>query len=251
MKIVEITTIIPTYNGEKFIADAIQSINKQTYPVKEIIVVDDGSTDDTEKIVKQQTGNIRFIKQEHTGMPSAGRNRGINEATGEFIAFLDQDDFWCENKLALQVEKINLSEKPDVVVGLTKIVNLTEDKYDLKLEKRYENGFIFLLSAALFRKSVFQKVGIFNEQMKYYGSDTEWLFRAREYQILFYFQKDIVLYWNRHSQNQMDGLPTWQKSIMEMMMISIKRRKKNGKGKVTPLPKFNIIYESNTIKFLQ
>jgi len=68
---IKITAIIPAYNGEKYIAEAIQSINRQTLPVEEIIVVDDGSEDNTEKLVKNQQGNIRYIKQPHRGDPAS------------------------------------------------------------------------------------------------------------------------------------------------------------------------------------
>ena len=68
----KISVIIPSFNGEALIARAIQSINKQTLEAHEIIVVDDGSTDRTKEIVLQQSGNIRFFEQKHTGMPAAG-----------------------------------------------------------------------------------------------------------------------------------------------------------------------------------
>lgn len=238
-----ISVIIPSYNGEAFIAQAIQSIYRQSLAASEIIVVDDGSTDRTKEIVEQQDGNIFFIQQDHTGNPAAGRNRGINEASGEFIAFLDQDDLWPENKHELQYNKMFLPQKPDVVIGHSKIVNLSADINKLNLEKRYQKGFNFLLSAALFRKSVFDHVGLFDEHIKLFGSDTDWLLRAREKKVLFYFQKEVSLYWQRHHQNRLNDLPTWKQSVVELMKLSITRRLKAGKKNVIPLPSFQIIHE--------
>jgi glycosyltransferase involved in cell wall biosynthesis len=97
MPIERISTIITTYNRANIVVDAISSVLSQTHPVDELILVDDGSTDDTEYCVKNlfETANIncRYIKKENGGMASA-LIRGIEEATGNWIAFLDDDDLW-------------------------------------------------------------------------------------------------------------------------------------------------------------
>jgi glycosyltransferase involved in cell wall biosynthesis len=101
----KVSVIIPAYNASKFIREAIDSVLNQTYKDYEIIVVDgrDGSTDNTREIVAEYGDAVRYFRQEDRGLSDA-RNKGILNSKGEYIAFLDSDDLWFENKLALQVE---------------------------------------------------------------------------------------------------------------------------------------------------
>ncbi len=220
----EISVIIASYNGQEFIAEAIESINMQTYPVKEIIVVDDESTDATEKIVLKQPGNIRFIKQEHTGMPAFGRNRGVNAALGEYITFLDQDDWWPENKLAIHINNFMKMPGLQIDVGFTKTVNSPEIiMNDSSLLN--ENDRQFLLSSMLIRKTVFNQVGLFDETMQYYGSDLDWVFRAKESKLFFNIHKEVTLYYRWHDNNHSKNIEMSKKARIEVMKKSLLRRK--------------------------
>src|SRR4028118_1349040 len=98
----QVSVIIPAYNGDRYIAQAVESVISQTYKNWEIIVVDDGSTDDTRQALQPYFDRIRYVYQENQGV-AAARNRGIQESRGELIAFLDQDDFFLSDKLAGQV----------------------------------------------------------------------------------------------------------------------------------------------------
>ncbi|MEN8127780.1 MAG: glycosyltransferase family A protein [Planctomycetota bacterium] len=109
---ITISAVIPAYNAEKYIARAIDSVLAQTCPVNEIIVVDDGSTDNTAAIIKGYGDKVRYIYQPNAGV-SAARNAGIEAATGNWIAFLDADDEWLPKKIELQVE--SLKKCPDLV----------------------------------------------------------------------------------------------------------------------------------------
>jgi glycosyltransferase involved in cell wall biosynthesis len=108
-----VSVLIPTYNRAKFLPLAVASALEQTLPPLEVLIVDDGSTDETARVVDSLEGPIRYIHQVNRG-PAAARNRGIREARGELIALLDSDDLWLPEKLELQV-KI-LERRP--VVGL-------------------------------------------------------------------------------------------------------------------------------------
>jgi glycosyltransferase involved in cell wall biosynthesis len=99
----EVSVIIPTYNVEKYVNEAVDSVFRQTFQDFEIIIVDDGSTDATEQKLNEYNGRIIYMKQANQG-PSAARNRGIERASGAFIAFLDADDYWLPTKLNKQVE---------------------------------------------------------------------------------------------------------------------------------------------------
>ena len=104
-----VSVIIPSYNCEAYVLDAIDSVMKQTHRPLEIIVIDDGSMDNTQKVIHEsffpsgdtinkQNLNIQYFYQSNQG-PAAARNRGIKEARGKYIAFLDADDLWVKNKL--------------------------------------------------------------------------------------------------------------------------------------------------------
>ena len=171
----KISVLIPAYNSALYIEAAIESVKKQTYPVFEIIVIDDGSTDETESLLKDRT-DIRYIRCEHQGV-SYVRNRGIAEAEGDWIAFIDADDLWTPDKLEKQIGYIN--DHPGCAIVFTQYKNFT----DIPEEKLSERQKIVMqveaypcLVTALIKKSVFRKYGDF--VLKYsYSEDTEWLKR--------------------------------------------------------------------------
>jgi len=98
-----ISVVIPTYNRARFLPAAVASVRAQTYPCDEILIVDDGSCDDTARVVAGLGLGLRLIRQANAG-PASARNRGIEEARGDLVAFLDTDDRWLPGKLAAQVE---------------------------------------------------------------------------------------------------------------------------------------------------
>jgi len=104
-----VSVVIPTYNYGRFIAEAIRSVLEQTCMPSEIIVVDDGSTDETAAVVGAFGDTVRYIRQDHAGV-CAARNRGVSESSGELIAFLDADDLWAPTNLEKQVEKFESDE---------------------------------------------------------------------------------------------------------------------------------------------
>ena len=108
-----VSVVIPTYNYGRFISDAIRSVLAQTFPAMEIIVVDDGSTDNTADIVREFGDSVTYISQPNAGV-CAARNRGVAESTGDLIAFLDADDIWESTKLEKQAAKF----RDDPAIGL-------------------------------------------------------------------------------------------------------------------------------------
>ncbi len=110
-KDMRVSVVIPAYNSARFLQEAIESVRIQSSPVHEIIVVDDGSTDDTEQVVAKHGHDVKYLRQQNAG-PSAARNRGIAMASGSLVAFLDADDVWSKNKISEQIEVFRAN--PDV-----------------------------------------------------------------------------------------------------------------------------------------
>ncbi|MEZ5356532.1 MAG: glycosyltransferase [Bryobacteraceae bacterium] len=119
-----VSAIIPTYNSAHFLPEAIDSVLAQTFPPDEIIVVDDGSTDDTEAAIKPFLRHIRFLKQRNRG-PAAARNFGIRQARGHWIAMLDADDRWLPSKTARQAKA--LAGSPDSILVYSGLVLVHPD----------------------------------------------------------------------------------------------------------------------------
>jgi len=122
-----ISTIIPTYNRENLIASCIESLLNQTYKRNEIIVVDDGSTDNTLKVLERYQDNIKIILKENGGSSTA-RNAGLKYASGDYVAYIDSDDQWHPEKLSIFVANIELCKHPDNLLMFSDFSRYDMDK---------------------------------------------------------------------------------------------------------------------------
>lgn len=208
-----ISIIIPLYNKEKCILKTIQSVINQTYPDFELIIVNDGSTDNSVNVVKEYVSRletedrkVRIISKENGGVCSA-RNRGILEAKSEYIALLDGDDLWDKEYLAEQVKMIrdfpkadmwgmNFAETDNGVITQTYETGLPEG-YRGYVENYFEiPGRVSDLchpSSVIIRKTTFDKVGLFDERIKY-SEDSDMWFRINALCITAFNDKILVLY---------------------------------------------------------
>lgn len=173
-----ISVVIPAYNSSKFIKRTIASVINQTYKDWELIVVDDGSKDDTGEIVKSfcaKDGRIKYVLQENSGSPSGPTNHGIRESKGKYIAILQHDDEWLPEKLQKQLDLISLASKEGVgFVGCSAIsvndIKGTESESDLHIPDNREDLLVAILSkniipypsAVLVRKDIFDNMGYFD-----------------------------------------------------------------------------------------
>lgn len=195
-----VSVIIPVYNSAKYITDAIDSVLAQTYKNYEIIIVNDGSTDSTAEVVKKYLRSqildhrpqaIRYVYQENKG-PSAARNRGIKEAKGEYIAFLDSDDVWLPEKIELQMAEILKSPSLGLITCgeiNVNLINSTEEySYGLRGLNRNKALNLLLLkniihggSPVLIRKECLDRVGLFDEKLQVAEDWDLWLRICRHY----------------------------------------------------------------------
>jgi len=134
-----ISAVIPTYNNAAYLAAAINSVLRQTSPVDEIIVVDDGSTDETAAVAKSFGSQIQYIKQDNAG-PSAARNTGIKHAAGDWVAFLDADDQWTETKI--EEQKRNLQQQPELALIASDMTEVSASGATLVASALARHGFL-------------------------------------------------------------------------------------------------------------
>ena len=168
----EVSVIITSYNYGRFLAGALESTLGQTFGDFEVIVVDDGSTDDTSEVVRRYLDDprVRYLHTEHIGQPGA-KNAGIREARSPFVAFLDADDLWLPTKLERQLELFR--SDPDLGVTYTRQILIDEEGYELEykqpilhqgqvLETLFRGNFVCFSSSMIARR-VLDEVGSFDE----------------------------------------------------------------------------------------
>jgi glycosyltransferase involved in cell wall biosynthesis len=167
-----ISVIIPTYNRSALLKRAINSVLSQTLPVLEIIISDDGSTDDTEIMVSSYCNEkIKFLKNIHSGKPAVPRNNAIKMAKGTWIAFLDSDDEWHPQKLEKQIEICNKLDISAICSNALHMNSRGECQGDYLLHKssgifgfnELLNENIIVCSSVLIKKKLIDKIGGFDE----------------------------------------------------------------------------------------
>ncbi|MDY0389961.1 glycosyltransferase family 2 protein [Desulfobulbus oligotrophicus] len=171
-----ITVIIPTCNRAGYLQQAIESVFSQSLPCSELLVIDDGSTDDTVRLVERLASStsvpVRLFCQENQGVACA-RNHGVRMARGRFIAFLDSDDRWLPEKLAVQMTAMQAA--PHLLISHTRELWFRRDQR-VNQKKKYEppHGDIFLrslnmcvvgMSTVLVRRELFDRYGLFDESL--------------------------------------------------------------------------------------
>jgi glycosyltransferase involved in cell wall biosynthesis len=181
-----VSVVIPSYNCAKFVTEAVESVLGQTYPVHELLVIDDGSTDDTKVQLEPYANRIRYIWKENGGVSSA-RNRGIKESTGDLVAFLDADDVWHPRKLELQISC--LQKHPEIGLIGAKTISWPDSTFPEipteipELEKiPFENLVVqnYLgTSLIIIRREILDRVGEFDCQLRVAEDHDLWLRIAR------------------------------------------------------------------------
>jgi glycosyltransferase involved in cell wall biosynthesis len=174
-RMVKVSVIIPVYNGEKYIREAIDSVLNQSYKDFEVIVIDDGSKDNTLRIIKRYNRKIRWKSQENKGQASA-INEGIKMAKGEYIAYLDADDVCLSERL--KIEAKYLDEHPNVGLVYSDFYQINSTGEIQRVIRAHPHNSFLLLqknyigrSTVMHRKECLDKVGLFAETI---SGDDDW-----------------------------------------------------------------------------
>lgn len=212
-----VSAIIPVYNQERYLAEAIESVLGQTFEDVELIVVDDGSTDRTPEIIAGYRGGLRAFREPNSGWASA-LNLGIREARGEWIGWLSSDDLWEPPKLARQFEALQKSPSAGVIYTDDLVIDsegrvLGRRQFPSPRTRRarllgivrhcFING-----SSTLVRRDVFERVGLFDEKDRYTADYDLWLRIAEEHEFL-HVAEPLVRY-RIHP-----GQISWGREVME------------------------------------
>lgn len=197
-----VSCIVPVHNGARFLGEALASIAAQRYQPREIIVVDDGSTDDTARVASESGIALRYLRQEQDGGPSA-RNHGMRAARGSYFAFLDADDRWHPEKLILQMARFEARPGLDISLGHVQNFWMPEvdaERIQLAGHRRVAPIPGYTASTLVARREVFDRLGPFKAEMKH-GEQTEWFLRARESGAEIELLADVLLERRLHEHN--------------------------------------------------
>lgn len=195
-----VSVIIPAYNAAELLDEAIQSVRHQEHRPLEVIVVDDGSTDQTPAVARQAGPEVRYLVQANAG-PGAARNRGVAAAAGELIGFLDDDDLWTADKLAVQVAMLRARPELDGVQGrLQRLRQVVAANGASRWVLLGDPEWGVSLGSALFRRSLLERVGRFDESLRF-TDDFDWLLRAAELDARIARHAEVTQLHRRHAAN--------------------------------------------------
>jgi glycosyltransferase involved in cell wall biosynthesis len=223
-----VSCIVPVFNGERYLQQALDSVLEQTYTPLELIVSDDGSTDGTRAVVDAYGDSVRYLHQPNGGH-AAARNLGLSIAQGEFVAFLDADDLWHPEKIERQVAR--LRGRPTVDACVTFVRNFwgpAEDR--LSEDARLTEAVPGYRSVTLLaRRTLFERAGRFNPALRH-GNDTDWFLRAAERGAVIELMPDVLVYRRLHDANRSRLLAAASRQeYVRIVKASLDRRREAGR----------------------
>lgn len=222
-----VSCVIPVFNGERFIADCLESVLQQTYSPMEVIVVNDGSTDGTKAILDGYGARISVIDQPNAGVKAA-RNRGMAAASGTIIAFQDADDLWLPGKTELQVDR--LTRNPGAGLCTCMIENFWEVELAHEAEQlrgtEHDGARLTTLQGMLLRRDAFDRIGGFGTDSGQNDETAGLLFHAKAAGVPVEHVDQVLvrrrIHGNNMSRQQDEGLRT---DLLKLAEAAIARRR--------------------------
>jgi glycosyltransferase involved in cell wall biosynthesis len=221
-----VSVIIPVFNGEKYLREAIESVLAQTYRSFEIILVNDGSTDNSGAIAKSFASQLRYFYQDNSGL-AAALNSGIKLSGGCFLSFLDADDLWKEDKLMRQMMVFEDNPHVDIVFGQVKHFYSSEldenQRRRMRIPARVIRG--FFKGSMLIKRDSFFRVGVFDTRWKV-GDFVDWYLKAVEKGMKSIVLNDVVTLRRIHADNMGVRERKSQTDFVRILKASLDRRRK-------------------------
>jgi glycosyltransferase involved in cell wall biosynthesis len=224
-----ISCIVPVHNGEKYLAEALDSILKQSCRPLEVLVIDDGSTDGTAAVTAHYGDRIRYVRQSKSGAPTA-RNLGLSLARGGFVGFLDADDLWHPEKLARQLEC--LAARPELDLCVTHVQNFWIPELTQEAERFRDHRLTrpvpgYVTQTLLARRALFDRVGPFNTALQH-GDAQDWFLRAAEQGAIMQLLSDVLVYRRLHRSNFSRQVTATLDDHLRIVKASLDRRRGGG-----------------------
>ena len=231
-----VSCIVPVFNGERYLGEALDSILAQQYRPLEVIVVDDGSIDGTAAIVRGYGDRVRALRQPNAGAPAA-RNLGVQAARGAFIAFLDSDDLWHHDKLSRQMARFGARPELDVSVTYLQTFWIPELRDEAERFRDHplaqpQPGYVTITMLA--RRTLFERVGAFNTT-RTVGDPMEWFVRAAEHDAVMELLPDTLAFRRMHQRNlswasgaSRSMTTAMQDAVLQVVKESLDRRRAGG-----------------------
>lgn len=229
-----VSVIIPSWNRAAFLPEAIGSVRAQNYENLEIIVVDDGSTDDTPEVLASLGRDVRTAWQQNAG-PAAARNHGISLARGELIAFLDSDDVWATGGLEARVEAFERNPAAQMALGLTQVAVIApHSKGADRFAPVADPAFVTSFGAALCRREVFEVAGLLDASLRT-GEDVDWFLRCREAGVMTTLVPTVTTHVRRHEGSMTFLDEHRHRGLLVAIKRSLDRRRFPGSTAVAPM----------------
>jgi len=197
-----VSCIVPVFNGERYLREALDSIFTQTYCPIEVIVADDGSADGSRAVAETYGDRLRWLSQTTAG-PAATRNLGVRAARGDLLAFLDADDLWKPDKLERQVAVLQQLPELDACVCHAQLFwgrDMVEEETLYRDHPRGQAIPGYASTTLLVRRRVFDRIGMFSEDL-WFADATDWFIRFREAKLALHVLPEVLVLHRMHGSN--------------------------------------------------
>lgn len=230
----DISVIIPVYNCERYLAEAIESVLVQQYQPIEIIIVDDGSRDRTAEVARSFGDSVQYHCQAQSGAATA-RNLGISLAKAEYFAFLDADDRWTEDKLTRQMAVFESEPEIEMVLGY--VQNFHSPELDETITRKIycppDPMPGYLPGTMLIKREAFQKVGLFETHLKV-GEFISWYGKAKDIKIREKILPDVLLWRRIHETNTGIRERQSRSDYVRLIKATLDRRRSTNQPSIEP-----------------
>jgi len=227
-----VSCIVPVFNGERYLAAALESVLGQSRSPDEIVVVDDGSTDGSAAVVRRYGSRVRYFRQDPRGA-AAARNRGVELSGGDFLAFIDQDDLWRPRKLERQLASFAADPGLDICISHAELLwepARAAERAALGDHRRARCVAGYTTPAMLARRSAFERIGPFDAELVL-ADATDWFLRAIDRALSILLLPEALLVHRMHDGNLSRHAEPGRREFVRLVKATLDRRRRLAAGR--------------------